>query len=324
MSEIKVAVDAGHGMGTPGKRTPEGEREWWFNAKVATAVQERLETYGIKTMRVDDVTGQTDVSLSARVAKANAWKADLYVSCHHNANTSVWGDWGGVETFSLSASSTKATKLARYVHKRLVTATGLRDRGVKHANYQVLRGTNMPAILTEGGFLDSRTDIIFVRNTAWLASQGYAIADGVAEYFGLKVKSTSEVKPASTSKEIPESISKLYYTKTFDRGVILSASAGVYSDKSLKKEVKRVKKGTKLDIIGIAFDGDYPRFETAAGYITTNRRFIKAYSISEAYEVKKGDTLYSIAKEYGTSVAELKELNKLKSDDLVVGQKLKF
>lgn len=110
------------------------------------------------------------------------------LSCHHNADTNIWSNkWDGTETFSLSASATKATKLANIVHKRLVKATGLQNRGGKHANYQVLRDTSMPAILTEGGFMDSTIDIKYMRNSAWLASQGYAIADGIAEYLGLKV-----------------------------------------------------------------------------------------------------------------------------------------
>ena len=46
--------------------------------------------------------------------------------------------------------------------------------------------------------------------------------------------------------------------------------------------------------------------------------------VDEYYTVNKGDTLYSIAKRYGTSVSSLKEINNLSSNNLSVGQKLKI
>jgi len=46
------------------------------------------------------------------------------------------------------------------------------------------------------------------------------------------------------------------------------------------------------------------------------------YTIGSYYEVKKGDTLYSIAKKFQTSVATLKELNGLNTDIISEGQHL--
>ncbi len=43
---------------------------------------------------------------------------------------------------------------------------------------------------------------------------------------------------------------------------------------------------------------------------------------SEGYVVKKGDTLYSIARMFNTSVQEIKRKNNLKSDSLSIGQEL--
>ncbi|NBJ71665.1 N-acetylmuramoyl-L-alanine amidase, partial [Roseburia sp. 1XD42-34] len=43
----KVAIGAGHGMHTPGKRSPADEREWSFNNKVVTAAVRYLKEYGI-------------------------------------------------------------------------------------------------------------------------------------------------------------------------------------------------------------------------------------------------------------------------------------
>lgn len=191
---VRIAIDAGHGINTAGKRTPDGEREWAFNDKVARAAIARLNTYqGVEILRVDDPTGKTDVPLATRTNRANAWKAAVYVSLHHNAMTGRWGAHGGVETFVYNGANANpaSQRIANVVHPLVVTAMSLRNRGVKKANYHVLREfkqgkTVMPAILVEGGFMDSTTDILAMRNDAKLKAQGEAVADGLAAYYKLK------------------------------------------------------------------------------------------------------------------------------------------
>lgn len=199
----KVAVDAGHGLYTAGKRTPAGEREWSFNNKVALALIAYLNTFqDVQVLRVDDPTGKTDVGLTARTNRANAWGADIYVSIHHNANTGNWGTWSGVETFVMTGSSASSgsMKLAKLVHPKVVSAMGLKDRGIKAANFAVLRQTKMPAILTEGGYMDSTIDIVKMRNDAVMRNQGTFIAEGIASYFGLTKKPSQASRPIAIEK----------------------------------------------------------------------------------------------------------------------------
>lgn len=194
-----VVFDAGHGKGTPGKRSPTGEREWYFNDKVVRAAIARMKEYGVSVKRTDDPTGNTDVALGTRVSRANSWGATVFVSCHHNAMGGGWHNGGGSETYYYSGNSptSKAAQLAAIVNPRVAKAMGLKDRGVKKGNFQVIRETRMPAILVEGGFMDSNVDIKALRDDAKLKAQGIAIADGVAQYLGLKVKgSETPVKPS--------------------------------------------------------------------------------------------------------------------------------
>ncbi|MEH7521672.1 N-acetylmuramoyl-L-alanine amidase [Bacillus sp. JJ1503] len=191
---LRVAIDAGHGINTPGKRTPDGEREWSFNNAVALAlVAELLRYKNVEILRLDDPTGKIDVPLTERTRKANAWCADLLISVHHNANKAVWGDWGGVETFVQTGTGGKSVEVAKAVQPRIVQAMGLCDRGVKQANLHMLRESKMPAILTEGGFMDSTTDIGALRDNTKLQAQGKAIADGIAEVYSLKLKEAEQV-----------------------------------------------------------------------------------------------------------------------------------
>jgi N-acetylmuramoyl-L-alanine amidase len=184
-----IAIDAGHGKYTPGKQTPDGEKEWHFNNKVAQSIEKRLrKSNGIKCIRVDDPTGEIDRRLSERVQLANVKCADLYISIHHNANTGKWGTWTGVETFVMmpKKQNPKSTIAAQCIHPKVVKAMTLKDRGIKEANYYVLKETAMPAILIEGGFMDSTIDIKRLRDDKRLAMQGNAIVEGILEYISLE------------------------------------------------------------------------------------------------------------------------------------------
>lgn len=186
---VKIAIDAGHGMNTAGKRTPSGEREWSFNNKVAIAAMAKLNTYqNVQILRLDDATGKTDVPLKTRTDRANAWNADALVSCHHNAYKGKWGSHGGVETYTYPGASQNSRDVATLVHPLVVKAMVLRDRGKKTMNLHMLRESKMPAILVEGGFMDSTTDIIALRSDQKLKAQGEAIGQGLAAYFNLKLK----------------------------------------------------------------------------------------------------------------------------------------
>lgn len=191
----KIAFCAGHGTNTAGKRTPDGEREWAFNNKVAVAFENELKKYkGVELLRTDDRTGMRDVPLSERTGRANAWGANVYISFHHNANTGKWGNWTGVETY-YHAGSAQGKRLAQLVNKAVVKAYGLKDRGLKTNNLHITRVTKMPSVLVEGGFMDSTVDIKKLRDDKVLENAGRCIAQAVVEYTGLK----KEVKAAETS-----------------------------------------------------------------------------------------------------------------------------
>lgn len=190
---IKIVIDAGHGFNTPGNRSPADEREWTFNDMVAKFAIAKLKTFNdVEILRVDDATGMTDVPLKTRTDRANAWNADVYASIHHNTLGVEWEKHSGIETYTMDnptdnpTANLKSIEIAEEVHPRIVVAMGISDRGMKRANFHVLRETAMPAILTEGGFIDSTIDIIKIRDDQYLKAQGEAIAEGLAAYFKLQ------------------------------------------------------------------------------------------------------------------------------------------
>ena len=80
----------------------------------------------------------------------------------------------------------------------------------------------MPAILTEGGFMDSTTDIGALRSDAKLKAQGISIAGGLAAYYNLNPKTGSAAKPKpSPTKSVASG------TYTVKSGDTLSAIANI-------------------------------------------------------------------------------------------------
>lgn len=179
-----IAIDAGHYLNTPGKRClksidPGETREWVLNSRVADKVQGKLFFYDCKTMRVDDVTGQEEVTLYQRVKAANNANADLYLSIHHNAGING-GSGGGIVVYVCNGVGEDTTRVQKAVYNATVAETGLRgnrSRPLAVSDYYVLVNTKMPAVLGEFGFMDSTTD------TPIILTEDYAdkLADGIVK-----------------------------------------------------------------------------------------------------------------------------------------------
>lgn len=194
---FKSAYCAGHALTTPGKETPDKEKEWSFNNKVVLAFEDEMRKYqNVELLRTDDPTGKRDVPLKERTGRANAWGADLYISFHHNAFQGKWGNHTGVGTFVYKTKPKEAVRLAKIIQPKLVQAYGLRDRGITYNNLHINREANMTSVLLEGGFMDSVIDIKKLRDDKVLDKVGRSVAHAVAEFAGLKLK--AQPKPAPT------------------------------------------------------------------------------------------------------------------------------
>ena len=98
MSKI-IALDAGHGLKTSGKQTPDGIKEWTLNDKVRDKVVELLKDYDVIFIYPDGNEGNTDEGLTKRRIMYVNQDVDACVSIHHNAYRGVWGSATGVEVY---------------------------------------------------------------------------------------------------------------------------------------------------------------------------------------------------------------------------------
>lgn len=190
-----LALDAGHGLHTPGKRCmkaldPNETSEWFLNDRVSGFIARRAEEYeGFETIRVDDVTGQTDVSHRERCRRANEAGADLYLSNHHNAGING-GSGGGVVAFCMRGGvGAKAWRDALY--EAVIAAGGIkgnRSEPLQEKNFNVLVWSRMSAVLLEYGFMDSAVDVPVIVTEEYARTVGFAVADCIAAREGLPRK----------------------------------------------------------------------------------------------------------------------------------------
>ena len=194
---MRIVIDAGHGPETPGKRSPDGSlREYQFNSAVARYAADRLFTgyEGVDIMLTHD--DSRDVPLKERTDRANAWVADLFVSIHANAAGEGWSSAQGIETYVYETRPPAAVALANAVQRQLIRATGRPDRGVKSANFHVLRETRMTAILVECGFMTHREECELLKSDEYRRKCAEAIVAGIVETYGLKPKQTGQTLPS--------------------------------------------------------------------------------------------------------------------------------
>ena len=179
---FKIAYAAGHWLGNA-KGVPVSMglgdiREWTLNDKVADHFAAAAALYeGVEILRLDDPTGKTAIELEDRAAKANRWGADFALEIHHNGGING-GTGGGVVAFSYPGSTGgKAYRDA--IYNAVIAAGGLkgnRAEPVQEKAFDILRFTNMPAVLMEYGFMDSRTDGPVIVTDAYSKLVAYATA----------------------------------------------------------------------------------------------------------------------------------------------------
>jgi len=175
-----VAVDPGHGGSDPGAIGASGLREKEINLAVALELAGLLEEAGVKVVMTR--SGDHSVRNARRVEIANEAGADVFISIHANAFSSP--ESNGTETYYCSENdhSSASKYLAEQVQREMVSALGLRDRGVKQRSFYVLKNTEMPAALVELGFLTNATEEKLLEKKETHVKAARALFEGLEAY----------------------------------------------------------------------------------------------------------------------------------------------
>ena len=177
-NNIKILIDNGHGVNTPGKRSPDGRfREYAWAREIALAIVADCKDLGYDAELL--VPEEYDVCLSARCYRANCWcerlgKSNvLLVSIHVNAagKGDRWYNATGWSAYTCKGQ-TRSDKLADCLYKQAglwLSGHRLRmdysdgDPDIE-SDFAILKKTACPAVLTENGFQDCEESLLFLES----------------------------------------------------------------------------------------------------------------------------------------------------------------
>ena len=176
-----VVVDAGHGGKDSGANRRYSPPEKSITLDVAKRLEKKLRESQLKTV----MTRKSDVfvDLDDRVAIGNRQKNAIFVSIHFN--DSRRRVIHGYETYYHSAMS---RDLATRIQSKLMTIPRSTNRGVRTANFRVLRNARQPSVLVECGFLSNRREGGKARDIEYRELLADKIAEAIVEQrFGVGV-----------------------------------------------------------------------------------------------------------------------------------------
>ena len=194
-----IVIDPGHGgkdQGAASRRYLEKD----LNYRVARLTADGLRKLGY-TVYLTRSSPNATLELDQRNAILDRVHGDLFISIH--SNSAADHDVNGVETFLVTPSGAPSTndskawagsrkrgnqfdryntRLVWEIHRSVLQATGAADRGIKHANFAVLREASCPALLVEIGFLSNAREEAKIGSPEYQTKVATGIVNGVRAY----------------------------------------------------------------------------------------------------------------------------------------------
>lgn len=189
-------TDPGHGgfdPGAMGNGLREADLTWEIGLKFARNMERSgVEMYFTREKN-KTATNNSNDELAYRYNYANKKGGLFYISFHINA-----GGGTGFESYRYPKTNSSTTRLHQLVHGNVAAVfsqSGMANRGMKTANFAVLRGTIMPAVLLELGFIDNAKDAKIIRTDEFQNKVAEAVAKGVCQWLGISYVEESAQPP---------------------------------------------------------------------------------------------------------------------------------
>lgn len=340
----KVIIDPGHG-GTDSGATGNNLLEKDYNLLISKYMYDRFKELGVPVAitRDSDTTLSPTDRVNTILNKFGNSSDVILISNHVNSG----GGEGAEVIYALRNRDTLARRILenigttgqttrKYYQRRLPSDTS-KDYYFIHRNTG-----NLEPLIVEYGFIDDTKDVEFLKeNYKELAE---AVIAAVANYIGVPYKApnglitnTYVVQKGdslySIANKLGTTISELkkennLTTNTLQIGEVLRIpTKEIYEG---EENVYIVQKGDTLYSVAMANNttvDELKRINNLTSNILSTGQLLKIPSAllpESTYIVKKGDSLYSIANKYNTTVDELKRINNLTSNILSIGQVLKL
>ena len=340
----KIIIDPGHG-GTDSGATGNNLLEKDYNLLISKYMYDRFKELGVPVAitRDSDTTLSPTDRVNTILNKFGNSSDVILISNHVNSG----GGEGAEVIYALRNRDTLARRILenigatgqttrKYYQRRLPSDTS-KDYYFIHRNTG-----NLEPLIVEYGFIDNTKDVEFLKeNYKELAE---AVISAVANYIGVPYKApnglitnTYVVQKGDTlysiANKLGTTVSELkkennLTSNTLQIGEVLRIpTKEIYEE---EENVYIVKKGDTLYSIAMANNTTVDELKKAnnlTSNILSTGQLLKIPSAllpESTYIVKKGDSLYSIANKYNTTIDELKRINNLTSNILSIGQVLKL
>ena len=200
-----VVIDAGHG-GIDGGAYGRYSKESAVVLAIMLLLVPMLRAAGYNVVLTRSRDEYVELQRRADIANAAEKRAPgrvIFLSLHANAEQSK--TVRGFETFIYLTAGQRAQALQRAVHSALapqMVKYGVRDRGMKRANYLVLRNTFSPAVLIEYAFISTPLDEDVLRD--YQREMAVKTFEGINAFCGVSPK-----KEATDVEVIQKQVDKL-------------------------------------------------------------------------------------------------------------------
>lgn len=207
---MKILIDNGHGIDTPGKRSPDAVngltnsplyfREYLWAREIAAACASALtfDHYDVELLVPED----TDISLKERTRRVNQWCDKLgsnnviLISIHNNAagngsswmNARGWAIYTSVGTTKSDILADEIAKVAKDEFKAPLSVRFKKDKYLERdqeENFYILKNTKCPAVLIENFFQDNKEDVKYLKSDMGKGSCIHVITQGIKNYLSL-------------------------------------------------------------------------------------------------------------------------------------------
>ncbi|MDQ3754235.1 MAG: N-acetylmuramoyl-L-alanine amidase [Acidobacteriota bacterium] len=249
LTSRKIFVDAGHGGSDPGAIGPTGLQEKDVNLDVALRLRDWLQGLGasVGMSRTTDIF----IALGTRADLANSFGADRFISIHNNAITSPTAN--GTETYTVPNPSATTRDFGQQTLSYLLWYLGLRNRGLRTANFTVLLRTTMPAVLSESAFVTNPVEESLLADPATRALIAEAHAYAICQHLAASTATSGESAASSGATNSQRQAAYIRDGQVWVTGQ--GADTQLTSDDLVYSDVKVNSTQDKVLVTGSDFEG---------------------------------------------------------------------
>ena len=349
MNNLQVVIDAGHGGSDSGAVSSSGVREKDLTLQIAQYMYEEFQKRGVPVTIVRD--SDETVSPTERVQRILAAYGDnpnvVIISNHINAaGSGIQGAEGAEVIYALRNDDTLASNILtalgnagqtmRKVYQRRYPSDTSKDYYFIHRN----TGSQTQPVIVEYGFIDNPEDLARIQanykeyvdavvDAVIATANGQTIPSGQGgNYYTVKSGDSlwSIANKYNTTVNELKSLNNLS-SNILQVGQILVLPSSTNDDNS--GNTYTVKLGDSLWSIANKYNTTVNELKSLNNLSSDVLQIGQVLSVPSnsvsavnTYTVKSGDSLWSIANKYNTTVSNLKSLNNLSSDVLQIGQVL--